>query len=93
MTDMAKQPESLHNVNISRLLYPPQPKFKISVQDMHFFVDASEDTIAYVSHLRTLATNGRVHVAFGSSGAAKVAPKTSCTLEAARAATSIISEL
>ena len=60
---------------------------------MHFFADASEDTIEYVSYLRTLATDGMVHVAFGSSGAAKVAPKTSCTLEAALAATSIISEL
>ena len=65
---------------------------------MHFFADASEVATGHVSYLRTLATDGMVHVAFVSSAAAKVACldqlfKLCAKLEAARAATSIISEL
>ena len=91
--------QSLHNLSVPRCFIPKE--FSVSVQDMHVFADASEDAIAYVAYLRSVATDGRVHVAFVSS-AAKVAPRSAVSmprlelcaaLEAARAATSLTSEL
>ena len=90
---------ALHNLNVPQCFTPKG--FAIGVQELHVFDDASESAIAYVVYLRSVSTDGRVHVAFVSS-VAKVAPKAATSmprlelcaaLEAARATVGIISEL
>ena len=90
---------ALHNLIVPRCFTPKG--FAIGVQELHVFADASESAIAYVVYLRSVSTDGRVHVAFVSS-AAKVAPKAATSmprlelcaaLEAARAVVGVMAEL
>ena len=91
--------KQLNEIKVARSFYPAS--FFPVYQELHVFCDASEDAIGYVMYLRSVSSNGKVHVAFVTSGS-RVAPRSATSIprlelcaaaEAIKAALSVLSEL